>query len=139
MNLLLSLEPSTEELLENDLTINKAALLECVLLQMKNNTIAHMKQSKKIASNTEFTLKKELQTLIEEENTDENAEQIYTVESKLKDIETKKLFDILSKKHNYTLLNDEKPTKTFLNLENSKGGYSEITRLRIKNPKFNPN
>ena len=139
MNLLLSLEPTIDELLENDLTINKAALLEYVLLQMKNNTLAHMKRSKKIASNTEYTLKRELQSLIEEENTDGNVEQIYTVESKLKDIETKKLFDILSKKQNYTLLNDEKPTKTFLNLENSKLGYSEITRLRIKNPKFNPN
>ena len=28
-------------------------------------------------------------------------------------------------------------TKTFLNLEGNKGGYSEITRLRIKNPHFN--
>ena len=139
MNLLLSFEPTNEELLENELTINKAALLEYVLLQMKNNTISHMKQTQSTETNTEHTLKKQLQALIEEEESEENMGQIYTVESQLRDLETKKLYDILSKKHNYTLLNDERPTKTFLNLENSKGGYSEITRLRIKNPKFNPN
>ena len=55
----------------------------------------------------------------------------------IEELETKKLYDILSKNKNYRLLDDERPTKTFLNLENSKGGYSEITRLRIKNPNYN--
>ena len=59
-------------------------------------------------------------------------------QEKLKSLETKKLFDILSTKKNYLLLEDERPTKTFLNLESSKGGYSDITRLKIKNPNFNP-
>ena len=138
MNTLLSLEPTNEELLAGDLTINKAALLEYVLLQMKTDTIAFMKQSKKIEHDKEQTLREELQTLIEEDIDDNNIEQIYTIESQIKNIETKKLYDALSKKQNYTLLSDERPTKTFLNLENSKGGYSEITRLRVKNPIFNP-
>ena len=60
-------------------------------------------------------------------------------QAKLKSLETKKLFDILSTKKNYLLLEDERPTKTFLNLESSKAGYSDITRLKIKNPNFNPN
>ena len=138
MNLLLSQEPTNEQLLENNLTINKAALLEYILLQMKTDTIEFMKRSHKVEQNIEKTLREELQTLIEEDIDDSNIEQIYTIESHIKDIETKKLYDALLKKHNYTLLDDERPTKTFLNLENSKGGYSEITRLRIKNPKFNP-
>ena len=42
-------------------------------------------------------------------------------------------------KKNYLLLEDERPTRTFLNIESSKQGYSEITRLRIKNPSFDEN
>ena len=40
---------------------------------------------------------------------------------------------------NYSLLEDEKPTKRFLNMESGKGGYSNITLLRTKNPHFDPN
>ena len=56
MNLLLSQEPTNEELLENDLTINKAALLEYVLLQMKTDTIEFMKRSIKIENDKEKSL-----------------------------------------------------------------------------------
>ena len=38
--------------------------------------------------------------------------------------------------HNY-LLENERPSKAFLTMENSKQGYSEITKLRIPNPHFN--
>ena len=50
-----------------------------------------------------------------------------------------KLYDVLSKKRNYQLLEDEKQTKRFLSMESRKAGYSEITRLRVKNPLHNPN
>ena len=36
----------------------------------------------------------------------------------------------LQLKENFTLLEDEKPTCNFLNLESTKGGYNEITVLR---------
>ena len=137
MCLLLSVEPTNDELLENELTINKAALLEFVLIQMKNDTIIYTKRHNKIENYTEASLKKELQALIEEDENDENIEKILKMEAKIEEYETKKLFDILSTHQNYTLLEDERPTKTFLNLENSKGGYSEISCLRIKNPSFN--
>ena len=42
------------------------------------------------------------------------------------------------KKAAFNLFDNEKPTKAFLNMENSKGGYSEITKLDIPNPHFNP-
>ena len=134
---LMSLEPTNEELLENELEISKPALLEYVLLQMKTNTINFIKHTKKTTENEEKKLKEELQTLITEDMDDENLEQILKTEYQLKELETKKLYDILSRNKNYRLLEDERPTKTFLNLEGSKAGYSEITRLRIKNPNFN--
>ena len=139
MNLLLSNEPTNEELLQNTLSISKPALLEYVLLQMKNDTIAYTKYNKIADDDYENELKEELQILISDDINDENIEQISATESKLKELETKKLFDILSTKKNYLLLDDERPTKTFLNIESSKGGYSKITRLRIKNPNYDPN
>ena len=138
MNLLLSNEPTNEELLQNTLTISKSALLEYVLLQMKTDTIAYTKHNKFLQNNAEKELKQELQTLISNDINNLNIEQITSTQEKLKEFEMKKLFDILSTKKNFLLLEDERPTKTFLNIENSKEGYSEITRLRIKNPYFNP-
>ena len=138
MNLLLSNEPTNDELLQNTLTISNPALLEYILLQMKTDTIAYAKYNKAALDNTEFTLKGKLQTLLSAEENDENLVSIALTQAKLKEFETKKLFDILSTKKNYLLLDDERPTKTFLNLESSKGGYSDITRLKIQNPNFNP-
>jgi hypothetical protein len=42
-------------------------------------------------------------------------------------------------KENFTLLEDEKPTKKILNLESTKGGYNEITTLRELNTNYDPN
>ena len=137
--ILLSNEPTNDEFLQKKLTISKPALLEYVLLQMKTDTIAYTKYTKIAQDNTETELKCKLQTLISDDINNDNIEHITATQAQLKDIETKKLFDILSTKKNYLLLDDERPTKTFLNLECSKQGYSEITRLRIKNPNFDNN
>ena len=78
-----------------------------------------------------------LQSLITEDIDNENIEHILETEHQIKELETKKIYDALSKKKDYMLLQDERPTKTFLNLENSKAGCSEVTKLRIRNPHFN--
>ena len=44
-------------------------------------------------------------------------------------------------KQNYSmthinLLENEHPSHSFLNMESSKSGYSEITKLRIPNPQY---
>ena len=88
-----------------------------------------------IQDNAERDLKQELQTLISEDINNENIQQITTTQAKLKDLETKKLFDILSTKKNFLLLDDERPTKTFLNIESSKKGYSEFRDNTFKNKK----
>ena len=98
MNILLSNEPTNEELLQNNLTITKSALLEYTLLQMKTDTIAYTKLNKIAHDNTENELQEELQTLISEDISDKNLELITATQSKLKEFETKKLFDILSTK-----------------------------------------
>ena len=52
-------------------------------------------------------------------------------------IEEEDLKDKLVKKDNFNLLDNEKPTKAFMNMESAKSGYSEITKLTVKNPTFN--
>ena len=39
----------------------------------------------------------------------------------------------------YSILEDERPTKSFLNLENAKRGYNEVTLVKKENTEFNPN
>ena len=65
-------------------------------------------------------------------------EEIQAKQEELRIFEEQKLFDILSKKKNYQILEDERPTRRFLAMESRKAGYSEITRLRVKNPNHNP-
>ena len=69
---LMSLEPTNEELLQNDLTISKPALLEYVLHQMKINTTKYLKQKQTISVDEEKGLKETLQKLISEDIDDEN-------------------------------------------------------------------
>ena len=95
---LLSNEPTNDELLQNKLTITKPALLEYVLLQMKTDTIAYTKYTKIAQDNTETELKCKLQTLISDDINNDNIKHITATQAQLKDIETKKLFDILSTK-----------------------------------------
>ena len=127
-----------EELLENDLEISKATLLELTLTNIKNKTIKFAKRSKIRDDHTEETLKEELQELICEDTDDTNLEEIQAKQEELGAFEEQKLFNILSKKKNFLLLDDERPTQRFLAIESIKAGYSEITRLRVKKPGHNP-
>ena len=74
---------------------------------------------------------------LSEPESDENTIMIHKIEAKLETHETKLLYDTLSKKTNFNLLENERPSHSFLNMENSKSGYSEITKLRIPNPNYN--
>ena len=89
-------------------------------------------------NNTEAELKTTLQQLISEPESDENSLLIHNTQTQLEDLETKFLYNTLSKKANFNLLDNERPSKSFLSMENSKLGYSQITKLRIPNTKFNP-
>ena len=110
IGILLSNEPTMEELLENDLEISKATLLELTLTNMKNETIKFAKRTKIRDDHTDETLKEELQELICEDIDDTNLEEIHAKQEELGAFEELKLFNILSKKKNFLLLDDERPT-----------------------------
>ena len=68
------------------------------LHQMKTNTINYIKHNKVAQENKETQLKEELQALITEDIDDENLEQILSTQHQIQELETKRLFGILSKK-----------------------------------------
>ena len=136
--LIMSNEPTNEELISRPLTISKPQLLEYILLNMKTDTILYSKREKISTVNTQNFLKATLQELICQPDSSENMVAILEVQEELERVETKVLYNTLSKKANFNLLENELPSKAFLSMENSKQGYSEITKLRIPNTRFNP-
>ena len=135
---LMSQEPTNEALLSRPLSISKPQVLEFVLLKIKDDTIIYSSRENTKHNNTEAELKTTLQKLISEPESDENSLLIHDTQTQLENLETKFLFNSLSKKANFNLLDNERPSKSFLSMENSKQGYSEITKLRITNTHFNP-
>ena len=73
-----------------------------------------------------FSKENELNDLINSDTID-NVERIWLLEGEILQSELEHLSLDLKFKENFTLLEDEKPTKNFLNLESTKGGYNEIT------------
>ena len=56
---------------------------------------------------------------------------IETVEDKLVKFDEEDIHPLLLRSENYRLLEDERPTKRFLNLENDKAKYNNVSRLQI--------
>ena len=44
----------------------------------------------------------------------------------------------LKNRKNYSILEDERPSKAFLNLEKAKKGYNEVILLNKSKPNFDP-
>ena len=135
---LMSMEPTNEALINRPLSISKPQLLEFILLKIKDDTIVYSSREKAHLNNTAAELKDTLQKLISEPESDENTLHIHDTQTQLENFETKLLYNALSKKANFNLLENERPSKSFLSMENSKQGYSEITKLRIPNKLYNP-
>ena len=57
----------------------------------------------------------------------------------MKDLEEEDIAKALKLRKNFSILEDERPSKTFLNLENTKRGYNEVILLNKSNPDYNPN
>ena len=57
----------------------------------------------------------------------------------MKDLEEEDIARALKLRKNFKILEDERPSKAFLNLQNAKRGYNEVILLNKTNPQFNPN
>ena len=61
------------------------------------------------------------------------------IQERIKVLEEEVLLEDWKKCKKFASLEDECPSKRFLNLENKKQGYNEISRLTKPNPKYDPN
>ena len=94
----MSQEPTNETLLGRQLSISKPQVLEFILLKIKDDTIVYSSRENTKHNNTEAQLKTTLQELISEPESDENDLLIHDTQTKLDNLETKLLYNTLSKK-----------------------------------------
>ena len=60
------------------------------------------------------------------------------IESQIRELVDEDVMSSLKKGKNYSILEDERPSKAFLNLENAKKGYNEVILLNKDNPYYDP-
>ena len=60
------------------------------------------------------------------------------IESQIRELVDEDVMLALKNRKKYNILEDERPRKAFLNLENAKKGYNELTLLNKANPNYNP-
>ena len=128
---MLSNEPPNEDLMEaTDCIKDPSDLHEEVLKGIQEVTINFSKALKSDTKLSTSDLKRKLGELIDTNVDNINKEQIKETEDAINQIEQEWLKTILVNDERYALLDDEKPSKAFLNMENSKGGYSNIVLLK---------
>ena len=58
------------------------------------------------------------------------------IESQMRELVDEDVMSAPKNRKNYSILEDERPSKVFLNLENAKRGYNEVILLNKSNPNF---
>ena len=81
-------------------------------------------------------MRADLTTLV---NSGGSGEDILKIEARMKELEEEDIARALKLRKNFSILEDERPSKAFLNLENAKRGYNEVILLNKANPEYNPN
>ena len=66
------------------------------------------------------------------------SEEILYIESQIRELVDEDVMLALKNRKNYNILEDERPSKEFLNLENAKKGYNEVILLNMVNPNYDP-
>ena len=60
------------------------------------------------------------------------------IKSQIRELVDEDVMSALKNRKNYSVLEDERPSKAFLNLENAKKGYNEVIFLNKDNPNYDP-
>ena len=135
----MSMEATEHELLQRELECSLAVLHETVLKKIKEATVSFTKNLKSVTNSNITAMKRRLNDLKNTNNQGINNHDIATLEHDILEIETDWIKNQISEDKNYNLLEDERPTRSFLNMESGKGGYSNITLLRKPNPHYDCN
>ena len=126
--LALSLEPTNEEINNLPSEVSKGTVLETILMQLRVLKLEYCKKKNKIKKTT---IKQLTKGLAEAEAKEDN-DKVEKTRNQIKKFEDDFLQQEWDKRKNFTFLEDERPTKNFLNIESKKMGYNEINKLKIK-------
>ena len=66
----------------------------------------------------------------------DNSEEILRLEEQIQLLVDEDLTKALQNRKNFRILEDERPSKSFLNLENAKRGYNEVMLVKRENTEF---
>ena len=125
-------EVSTEAILDQVHETDHDLLLEIVLANMRQETLTfqkHLQKGKRDKRRELITKINELNSYINEDGYYKEAKE---KEGELRKLNEEFLADQAAIFKNTALLNDCKPTKEFLNMEQLKGSYCSITKLRVE-------
>ena len=67
-----------------------------------------------------------------------SSEEILDIESQIRELVDDDFMSALKNRQNYSILEDERASKAFLNLENAKKGYKEVILLNKDIPNYDP-
>merc|ERR1712198_590053 len=108
-----------------------------ILQKCKEQTMTFTKKFKLRGNSPQINkLKTELTRLIN--NGGDNGEEILSLEDQIQLLTDEDVEKALQNRKNFRILEDERPTKSFLNLENAKRGYNEVMLIKKENTDFNP-
>ena len=82
-------------------------------------------------------LKTELTKLVNQGR--DNSEEILRLEEQIQLLVDEDITKSLQNRKNFPILEDERPSKSFLNLDNAKRGYNKVMLVKKENTEFNPN
>ena len=120
------------------LTASYCGTLTHIISQIQMETIHNQKQ----LFSTRKATKKKLNEIINKEcneNNPSSKKSFFKAREELRKLEETELLEQAQKLAAFKLLNDELPTKAFINLESKKMGYHEIIKLCVPDPtKPNP-
>ena len=131
----LSLQEVQQETLLKDykLSTSYSGILTQIISHIQQETI----HFQKLLFSERKATKRKLNTLMNKYCNDENPSSqraFYQARGELRGMEEEELIEQAQKLAAFHLLNDELPSKAFINIESKKVGYHEIIKLEIPNP-----
>ena len=124
--------PDIEDLVNMAMVVSKKALHEFLLVKCKKQTIEFTKRFKLRGNAPKINKLKAKLTRVG------SSEEILDIESQIRELVDEDVMSALKNRKNYSILEDERPSKAFLNLENAKKGYNEVIIFNKANPNFDP-
>ena len=132
----LSLEPSMETIMDYGMDTSYSGTFEHLCNNIRHRTKTFQNNLKSELNSQFLKLNNELNALKRGNLAEHNV--IREKEKEVEQLHDKLLTIELEKFQSWNLLNDEKPSSSFLKLENRRKGYSSINKINCPNPNYIP-